>query len=97
MFHFQDGESSQDNKSDEQELVEDAEQKTQEEERIFGLKPMDCPSHMLIFQRQNVLTKELPLRILNQGVLHRNELSGALSGLTRVRQFGQDDAPLLYK
>ena len=92
MFHFQDGESSQANKSDEQELVEDAEQKAQEEERIFGLKPMNCPSHMLIFRSKKRSHKELPLRIHDQGVLHRNELSGALSGLTRVRQFSQDDA-----
>ncbi len=60
--------------------------------RTFGLKPMNCPSHMLIFGSQKRSYKELPLRIHDQGVLHRNEISGALSGLTRVRQFCQDDA-----
>jgi len=60
--------------------------------RTFGLKPMNCPSHMLIFGSQKRSHRELPLRIHDQGVLHRNEISGALSGLTRVRQFCQDDA-----
>ena len=60
--------------------------------RTFGLKPMNCPAHMLIFGSQKRSHKELPMRIHDQGVLHRNELSGALSGLTRVRQFCQDDA-----
>ena len=60
--------------------------------RTFGLKPMNCPAHMLIFGAQKRSHKELPMRICDQGVLHRNELSGALSGLTRVRQFCQDDA-----
>jgi threonyl-tRNA synthetase len=59
--------------------------------REMGLKPMNCPSHMLIFKSRKRSYRELPLRIHDQGVLHRNELSGALSGLTRVRQFSQDD------
>ena len=59
--------------------------------RTFGLKPMNCPAHMLIFGSKKRSYRELPLRIHDQGVLHRNELSGALSGLTRVRQFAQDD------
>ena len=59
--------------------------------RTFGLKPMNCPSHMLIFGSKKRSYRELPLRIHDQGVLHRNELSGALSGLIRVRQFCQDD------
>ena len=61
-------------------------------DKVFGLKPMNCPSHMLIFKNRRRSHKELPLRIHDQGVLHRNEISGALSGLTRVRQFAQDDA-----
>ena len=61
------------------------------EGRTMGLKPMNCPSHMLIFGSKKRSYRELPLRIHDQGVLHRNELSGALSGLTRVRQFSQDD------
>ncbi len=60
--------------------------------RLMAAKPMNCPSHMLIFKSQKRSYRELPLRLHDQGVLHRNELSGALSGLTRVRQFSQDDA-----
>jgi threonyl-tRNA synthetase len=62
--------------------------------RHFGLKPMNCPSHMLIFGSQKRSYRELPLRIHDQGVLHRNEVRGALGGLTRVRQFCQDDGHL---
>lgn len=59
---------------------------------VYSLKPMNCPSHMLIFRDTRRSYRELPLRIFDQGVLHRNEASGTLSGLTRVRQFCQDDA-----
>ena len=59
--------------------------------RELGMKPMNCPSHMLIFKSKKRSYRELPMRIHDQGVLHRNERSGALSGLTRVRQFCQDD------
>lgn len=62
--------------------------------RTYGLKPMNCPSHMLIFGSQKRSYRELPLRIADQGVLHRDEVKGALGGLTRVRQFCQDDAHL---
>lgn len=65
-----------------------------ETEEINSLKPMNCPSHMLIFKSQLRSHRDLPLRIHDQGVLHRNEISGALSGLTRVRMFSQDDAHL---
>ncbi|MDX2175534.1 MAG: threonine--tRNA ligase [Candidatus Sumerlaeia bacterium] len=58
----------------------------------YSLKPMNCPSHMLIFRSERRSYRELPMRIADQGVLHRNEASGTLSGLTRVRQFCQDDA-----
>lgn len=61
------------------------------EAREYGVKPMNCPSHMLIFKSRKRSYRELPLRIHDQGVLHRNERSGALGGLTRVRQFSQDD------
>jgi threonyl-tRNA synthetase len=64
------------------------------EEETYSLKAMNCPSHMLIFKSQLRSYRDLPLRIHDQGVLHRNELSGALSGLTRVRMFSQDDAHL---
>lgn len=58
----------------------------------FALKPMNCPGHCLIFDNRNRSWRELPLRLADFGVLHRNELSGALTGLTRVRRFQQDDA-----
>eukprot|EP00899_Mesostigma_viride_P012864 jgi/Mesvir1/21579/Mv04019-RA.1 len=58
----------------------------------FGMKPMNCPGHCLMYQNRSRSYRELPLRLADFGVLHRNELSGALSGLTRVRRFQQDDA-----
>jgi threonyl-tRNA synthetase len=64
------------------------------EEQTFFLKPMNCPSHMLVFGSRRRSYRELPLRIHDQGVLHRNEASGTLGGLTRVRQFSQDDGHL---
>ncbi|HEY4101970.1 MAG TPA: threonine--tRNA ligase [Gemmatimonadales bacterium] len=60
-------------------------------EHDFSLKPMNCPSHYLLYQAKKHSYKELPLRYNTYDVLHRNEVSGALSGLTRVRQFQQDD------
>lgn len=56
------------------------------------LKPMNCPGHCMIFDHKVRSYKELPLRMASFGVLHRNEISGSLSGLTRVRRFQQDDA-----
>jgi len=60
-------------------------------EHDFSLKPMNCPSHYLFYQSRKHSYRELPLRYSTFDVLHRNEVSGALSGLTRVRQFQQDD------
>jgi len=60
-------------------------------EHDFSLKPMNCPSHYLLYQSKKHSYRELPLRYCTYDVLHRNEVSGALSGLTRVRQFQQDD------
>jgi threonyl-tRNA synthetase len=62
------------------------------EKETFALKPMNCPGHCLMFDMRPRSWRELPLRMADFGVLHRNELSGALSGLTRVRRFQQDDA-----
>lgn len=62
------------------------------EKESFALKPMNCPGHCLMFSHRPRSWRELPLRMADFGVLHRNELSGALSGLTRVRRFQQDDA-----
>jgi threonyl-tRNA synthetase len=60
-------------------------------EHDSSLKPMNCPSHYLLYQRTKHSYRELPLRYVTFDVLHRNELTGALSGMTRVRQFQQDD------
>jgi threonyl-tRNA synthetase len=57
----------------------------------FSLKPMNCPSHYLLYLSKKHSYRELPLRYNTYDVLHRNEVSGALSGLTRLRQFQQDD------
>lgn len=58
----------------------------------YSLKPMNCPSHHLYYSFGKHSYRELPLRFHTQDVLHRNEAAGALGGLTRVRQFAQDDA-----
>ncbi|KAF3763622.1 threonyl-tRNA synthetase [Cryphonectria parasitica EP155] len=63
----------------------------------FGLKPMNCPSHFVMFGHRERSHRELPLRLADFGVLHRNEASGALSGLTRVRRFQQDDAHIFCR
>ncbi|XP_058776552.1 threonine--tRNA ligase, mitochondrial 1-like [Vicia villosa] len=63
----------------------------------FGLKPMNCPGHCLMFKHRVRSYRELPLRFADFGVLHRNEASGALSGLTRVRRFQQDDAHIFCR
>jgi len=61
------------------------------EKEPWALKPMNCPGHMLLFKYRERSYRELPMRIADFGVLHRNEASGALTGLTRVRRFQQDD------
>ena len=61
-------------------------------EHDFSLKPMNCPSHHLYYGMKKHSYRDLPLRLHTQDVLHRNEASGTLGGLTRVRQFAQDDA-----
>ena len=57
-----------------------------------SIQPMNCPGHCLIFGSRERSYRELPIRMADFGVLHRNEASGALTGLTRVRRFQQDDA-----
>jgi threonyl-tRNA synthetase len=61
-------------------------------EHDFSLKPMNCPSHHLYYGFKKHSYRDLPLRLHTQDVLHRNEATGSLGGLTRVRQFAQDDA-----
>ncbi|CAH9073954.1 unnamed protein product [Cuscuta epithymum] len=63
----------------------------------FGLKPINCPGHCLIFDHRVRSYRELPLRLADFGVLHRNEASGALTGLTCVRRFQQDDAHIFCR
>lgn len=58
----------------------------------WAMKPMNCPGHCLVFADSIRSYRDLPMRFADFGVLHRNELSGALTGLTRVRRFQQDDA-----
>lgn len=65
-----------------------------QEKNGFGIKPMNCPGHCLMFDNQVRSYRDMPIRYADFGVLHRNEISGALSGLTRVRRFQQDDAHL---
>jgi threonyl-tRNA synthetase len=62
------------------------------DEEEMALKAMNCPGHLLVFASETRSYKDLPLRLHEQTPLHRNEASGVLSGLTRVRQFSQDDA-----
>jgi len=62
-----------------------------------GLKPMNCPGHMLLFGSEVRSYRDLPLRIHEQSVLHRMEASGVLSGLTRVREFIMDDAHIFLR
>ncbi len=64
------------------------------EEREFGMKPMNCPAHCLIFKSHRRSYRELPLRMNEVGLVHRHEPSGSLHGLMRVRHITQDDAHL---
>ncbi len=65
---------------------------TGSEERTFAIKPMNCPCHVQIFNQGIHSYRDLPLRMAEFGSCHRNEASGALHGLMRVRAFTQDDA-----
>ena len=75
-------------------LVEDSEAKAagDPDPHHVSLKPMNCPSHHLYYGFRKQSYRDLPLRLHSQDVLHRNEAAGSLGGLTRVRQFAQDDA-----
>src|SRR5437868_2278633 len=66
-------------------------------EHDMSLKPMNCPSHYVLYLAKRHSYRELPLRYVTFDVLHRNELTGALSGLTRVRQFQQDDCHVFLR
>ncbi len=62
------------------------------EERNYSIKPMNCPSHCLIYSETTHSYRDLPIRLADFGRLHRYERSGVVTGLTRVRSFSQDDA-----
>lgn len=62
------------------------------DDREFSLKPMNCPSHCTMYKTRSWSYRDLPLRLADFAALHRNEVRGALGGLTRVRKFQQDDA-----
>ncbi len=68
---------------------------TKIEEEEYGIKPMNCLAHMLIYKSQLRSYRELPLRYFELGTVHRHEKSGVLSGLFRVRAFTQDDAHII--
>jgi len=63
----------------------------------YGLKPMNCPGHCLLFKSRKLSYRELPVRYADFSPLHRNEISGSLSGLTRVRRFHQDDGHIFCR
>jgi threonyl-tRNA synthetase len=67
------------------------------EDQTFSLKPMNCPESTFIYRSRIRSYRDLPLRLSEYGKLHRNELSGTLSGLTRVRHFVQDDAHIYVR
>lgn len=70
---------------------------TEIDEQAYGIKPMNCLSHMLIYKSRLRSYRDLPLRYFELGVVHRHEKSGVLHGLLRVRQFTQDDAHIICR
>jgi len=68
---------------------------TEVDEQVYGIKPMNCLSHMLIYKSKIRSYRDLPLRYFELGTVHRHEKTGVLHGLLRVRQFTQDDAHIL--
>ena len=65
------------------------------ESREYAIKPMNCPGHIQIFNNGLKSYRDLPIRIAEFGIVHRNEPSGTLHGLLRARRFTQDDAHVL--
>lgn len=63
----------------------------------YALKPMSCPAHIAIYQSRKRSYRETPMRLMEFGICHRNELSGTLSGCMRLRQFVQDDAHIFCR
>src|SRR5437868_7775326 len=63
----------------------------------FSMCPMNCPKHAIMYKHMNPSYRDLPLRLADFGVLHRNEMSGALTSLTRNRMFRQDDSHIFCR
>ncbi len=76
--------------------VKDSGMQIGEDER-YGLKPMNCPGHCLLFKSQKRSYRDLPIRYADFSPLHRNEISGSLTGLTRLRGFHQDDGHIFCR
>jgi threonyl-tRNA synthetase len=70
---------------------------TEIDDQPYGVKPMNCVAHMLIYNTKQRSYRDLPVRLFEFGVVHRHELSGVLHGLLRVRQFTQDDAHIICR
>ena len=70
---------------------------TEIDERLFAIKPMNCPGAMMLYRRKMHSYKDLPVRFGELGLVHRHEKSGALHGLMRVRNFTQDDAHIFMR
>lgn len=70
---------------------------TESEGQKFGVKPMNCPGHIYIYKSKSHSYRDLPMRFAEFGTVYRNELSGVLGGLTRVRGFTQDDAHIFCR
>lgn len=75
----------------------DAQNNVTKQGQDYYLKPMNCPMHILIYKERGRSYRELPMRLAENGTVYRNERSGALHGLTRVRGFTQDDAHLFVR
>ena len=103
MFFFDSKEGSkmrelEEQKDKEQEIKEEIEKEEEiEDDTVFGVKAMGCPLHCLMFKHKPRSYRELPIKLADFGPLHRNELSGALTSLFRVRQFSQDDAHIFCR
>ncbi|MEH7451816.1 threonine--tRNA ligase [Gottfriedia acidiceleris] len=70
---------------------------TEVDETKFALKPMNCPGHMLVYKNKLHSYRDLPVRMCENGQVHRHEYSGALNGMMRVRTFTQDDAHIFCR
>ena len=77
--------------------IKDESSDNNEDSHTFSNKPMNCPFHCLMYLNKVRSYRDLPLRLADFGSLHRNELSGSLHGLTRVRKFSQDDAHIFCR